>query len=47
MKKEKAPMKMVKKSPAKKVSAGSVKMAKGILAAAGKEEKGAIMMKKK
>ena len=46
MKKEPA-MKMVKKSPAKKVSAGSIKMAKGILAAAGKEEKGAIMMKKK
>ena len=45
MKKEPA-MKMVKKSPAKKVNAGSIKMAKGILAAAGKEEKGAMMMKK-
>ena len=43
---KKAPTKMAKKSPAKKVSAGSVRMAKAILAKAGKEEKSMLAMKK-
>ena len=43
---KKAPTKMGHKSPAKKVSAGSVRMAEAILKKAGKEEKSAIMLKK-
>ena len=43
---KKAPTKLMKKSPAKKVSAGSVRMAEAILKKAGKEEKSAIMLKK-
>jgi len=36
---KKAPTKLMKKSPAKKVSAGSVRMAEAILKKAGKERK--------
>lgn len=44
---KKGPMKLTgKKSPAKKVSAGSVKMAKAILKKAGEEANSALAMKK-
>ena len=43
---KKAPTKLMKKSPAKKVSAGSVRMAEAILKKAGKEEGAAMKMKK-
>ena len=43
---KKDPAMKMKKAPTKKVSSGSVKMAKGILAAAKKEENSALAMKK-